>query len=451
MDSSFKEYVRKNQGRFVKDISRLVAQPSVSARNEGVEECAALVAEMIGEVGGKARTLRRKGSAPLVYGEVRSSRSEKTVLFYNHFDVQPEEPLDLWRSPPFKPEVRGGRLYGRGASDDKGELVARLKVVESYVNTHGEPPCNIKFCFEGEEETGSNGLGGYVAENPDLFECDAVLWEDGAVTLDGTPVVSLGVKGILYVEYALRMLKKDAHSAYAAILEAAPWKMVRLLSLLRDEGGRVLVPGWYDGVVDFTPGELELVREHPFDREFFEGTYGAKRFVGAQTPLELKKALESRPTANISGLWTGYEGPGEKTVLPAEVRCKMDFRLTMGQDPKKLYGNLRAYMDANGFGDVKTTVLDSEPAARVSPGDPWAKAAMNAGKMVYGKKSITELSGAGTSPFYVFRDRYQVPIVAIGISSPDAANHAPNENIRLDLLHKGMLWMAQTIENYVGA
>ncbi len=386
----------------------------------------------------------------MVYGEIKSSKSEKTILLYNHYDVQPEEPLELWKSPPFKPEVRKGRLYGRGASDDKGELVSRLKLIESYVKVYGEPPCNIKFCFEGEEETGSNGFPGYVSQNKELFRCDAALWEHGSITGEGRPIVSLGGKGTLYVEYAVRSLSQDAHSAHAAILPSAPWRMVWLLNLIKDQNERVLVPGWYDGVEEFTRAELKFLDGQPFDRKFFEDSYGPGEFVKASTDLELKTALQSRPTANIAGIWAGYQGVGMKTVLPAEIHCKMDFRLALGQDPKALFKKLRAYLDKNGFSDVKMTVLDSEPAARTLPSDPWAKAAMRAGEKVYGKKSVVELCSPGTSPFYLIRDTYGAPIVSIGISPPDASLHAPNENIRLDLLERGMVWIAQTFENYLG-
>jgi acetylornithine deacetylase/succinyl-diaminopimelate desuccinylase-like protein len=450
VDSRLKEHIHKNQGKFIEDISRLVSQRSVSARYEGIEDCSKLVSSMIKEIGGKSRILHQEGRAPLVYGEVKSSKSDKTIMLYNHYDVQPEEPLELWKSPPFKPEVRKGRLYGRGVSDDKGEFVARLKLIESYVKVYGEPPCNFKFCVEGEEETGSNGFERYIADNSDLFRCDAALWEYGSVTREGRPVVSLGGKGTLYVEYVIKSLKQDAHSAHAAILASAPWRMIWLLSKIKGADERILVPGWYDGVEKFTKADLKILAGNPFDRGMFEESYGAHDFVAASTDMELKEALESRPTANIAGIWAGYSGVGMKTVLPAEIHCKMDFRLALGQDPKILFKKLRAYLDKNGFSDVKMTVLDSEPAARTLPSEAWVKAAVRAGEKTYGKKAIVELCSPGTSPLYVIRDRYDAPVVSIGVSPPDASLHAPNENIRLDMLESGMLWIARTFDNYLG-
>jgi len=439
------------QPKLVRDLSRLVAQPSVSARREGIEECAELVKKMIEEIGGDAKILRVKNSAPLVYGEVKSPGSDTTLLFYNHYDVQPEEPLELWESPPFKPEVRKGRLYGRGASDDKGEFVARLKLVEAYVKAYGSPPCNIKFAVEGEEETGSNGFHDYVVGNPKLFKTDAALWEYGAVTGDGRPIVSLGGKGTLYVEFTVKMLTQDAHSANAAILPSAPWRLVRLLSMIKDEREHILVPGWYDGVESFTREELRVLEEQPFDRESFVRSYGVDRFASASTDMELKTAIQSRPTANIAGIWAGYSGTGMKTVLPAEAHCKMDFRLALGQDPKSLFKKLRAFLDDRGYQDVALKIMDSEPGARTPLNDPWARAAIRAGESVYGKKSVVELCSPGTSPMYVIMDQYKAPVVSIGVSPPDASLHAPNENIRLDLVEKGMLWIAQSVENYLSS
>jgi len=450
VDQKLKKYVSDNQSKVVEEISRLVAQPSVSARHYGIKECARLVSTMIKEIGGKSRILEIEGSAPLVYGEVKSSRSSKTILLYNHYDVQPEEPLELWKSPPFKPEIRRGRLYGRGVSDDKGEFVARLKLIEAYVKVYGEPPCNVKFAVEGEEETGSNGFGRYIKENSKLFQCDASLWEYGHVSGDGRPVVSLGGKGTLYVEYSLKSLKQDAHGANAAILTSAPWRMVHLLALIKDKKERILILGWYDGIEEFSNSDLRIIDVSPFDKKSFQEAYGTGAFIDEDsTDRELSVTLQSRPTANIAGLWAGYTGEGMKTVLPSEIHCKMDFRLAIGQNPKGLFKKLRQFLDENGYDDVKLQVLDSEPGSRTSSDDPWARAAVGAGESIYGKKSIIELCSPGTSPMHVIQNEYSAPVISIGVSPPDALLHAPNENIRLDLLEKGMLWIAETVEDYL--
>jgi acetylornithine deacetylase/succinyl-diaminopimelate desuccinylase-like protein len=446
VNPNFEKYVGEHINDFAKEVIRLASQPSVSARKEGIEECAGLVERMLKEIGATTRVLRMDGVAPLVYGEIRSSKSPKTVMFYNHYDVQPEEPLELWKSPPFKPEVRDGVIYGRGVSDDKGELVSRLKIVESYIKTAGEPPCNVKFCFEGEEETGSVHLGDYVSKYSELFKADAVVWEYGTVDTKGTPMVTLGVKGMIYVEFALRALSQDAHSSYAAILPSAPWRMVRLLNLLKDEKEMIKVPGWYDGVTDLADDELDLLQGQPFDGTEFKKTYGAERFLGGIGDDQAKKALVQRPTGNIAGIWSGYTGPGSKTVLPKEIHVKMDFRLVPEQDPQDLWGKLRKYLDDNGFADVEMHLESMEPAARTPYKHPFAQAAIRAAEKVYGRKPIVEIGSPGTGPLYLFTRRYNMPSVDIGVSAVDGGIHAPNENLKLENMRKGMLWIAETIE-----
>ncbi|HUH82671.1 MAG TPA: M20/M25/M40 family metallo-hydrolase [Nitrososphaerales archaeon] len=446
VDSKFEAYVADNLNRFADEVIRLSSQPSVSARNEGIEECAALVEEMLKEIGATTKVLRIDGAAPLVYGEVKGKRTDRTVMFYNHYDVQPEEPLELWKSPPFKPEIRDGVIYGRGVSDDKGELVSRLKIVESYAKTTGAPPCNVKFCFEGEEESGSVHLEEYVSKYSDLFKADAVVWEYGTVDVKGIPKVTLGVKGMIYLELVLKSLSQDAHSSYAAVLPSAPWRMVRLLNLLKDPNERVLVPGWYDRVTDLAEDELEVMKSMPFDGGEFRKTFGADKFLGGIGDDQAKKALIQRPTGNIAGIWAGYMGPGGKTVLPMEIHVKMDFRLVPEQDPQELWKSMRKYLDENGFADVEMKLESMEPAARTSHRHPFAQAAIRAAEKVYGTKPIVELSSPGTGPLYIFTRRYDMPSVDIGVSAEDGGIHAPNENLKLENLRKGIIWIAETIE-----
>jgi acetylornithine deacetylase/succinyl-diaminopimelate desuccinylase-like protein len=452
LDKQVAEYIHDNQSKFVDQIIRLASQPSVSARNEGIEECAALTKSMVEEIGATARLVRldKDGVAPVVYGELRSSKSSKTVLFYNHYDVQPEVPLELWKSPPFKPEVRGGRLYGRGVSDDKGELVSRLKLVEAYVKVHGEPPCNVKFCFEGEEEVGSPHLEQYVSRNPELFKADAVIWEYGKIYGEGKPVVSLGVKGMIYLEMTVRALSQDAHSMYAAALPSAVWRLVRLLEMIKDTHERILIPGWYDGVQDLTEDEMKLVESQPSEAQELLQTFGTKEFAGGMSVKQAAKSLIARPTANVAGIWAGYTGQGSKTVLPAEAHCKMDFRLVPNQDPDDLFAKFMSFLREHGYGDVEVRRETMEPAARTSYKSAFAQASIKAAKEVFALEPGIELSSAGTGPLYVFTRRYGVPALEIGVSPVDAAIHSPNENIRLDFLEKGMLWIAGTIQNYLG-
>ena len=445
VDDKFEKYVSENLNSFVNDIVRLASQPSVSARNDGVEECGILVEKMLEEIGATTKVLRVEGAPPLVYGEIKSGNSGKTILFYNHYDVQPEEPLELWKSPPFKPEVRDGVLYGRGVSDDKGELVSRIKIVESFLKTSGLP-CSVKFCFEGEEETGSVHLADYISKYGDLFNADAVVWEFGEVNPRGVPKVTLGVKGMIYLEFVLKSLSRDAHSSYAAALPSAPWRLVRMLNILKDKNERVLVPGWYDGVTDLSEDELAVLQDMPFDGEGLRKTFGAEKFVGGISDDDAKKALIQRPTGNIAGIWAGYTGPGSKTVLPKEIHAKMDFRLVPDQDPEDLWKKMRKYLDENGFADVEMNVESMEPAARTPYRNPFAQAAIRAAEKTYGQRPIIELGSPGTGPLYLFTRKYNMPSVDIGVSSEESMIHSPNENLKVKDLRNGMVWIGETME-----
>ncbi|MDV3244530.1 MAG: M20/M25/M40 family metallo-hydrolase, partial [Nitrososphaerales archaeon] len=336
-----------------------------------------------------------------------------------------------------------------GAADDKGELVSRLKLAEAYMKVNGEPPCNMKFCFEGEEEVGSPHLHDYVSKNRDLFKADGVFWEFGETDLEGRPHVSLGMKGMIYLEFVLKSLEADQHSSTAAVLPSAPWRLVRLLNTIKDDNERILVPGWYDAVENLTEEELGLVDQSIFDEKEYLGSHGSKAFLGEMSAQQVKKALVQRPTANIAGIWAGYQGPGSKTVLPKEIHCKMDFRLVPEQDPQDLLGKLRKHIDEEGFADVEIKLESMEPAARTNAKDPLARAAVKAGEEVWGKKPNVEVSSPGTGPLYIFTRDYGASAISIGVSSTDSGMHGPNEHLRLDYFQKGILWLGQTLEYFL--
>jgi acetylornithine deacetylase/succinyl-diaminopimelate desuccinylase-like protein len=237
---------------------------------------------------------------------------------------------------------------------------------------------------------------------------------------------------------------------YAAALPSAVWRLVKLLHLIKDSNERILIPGWYDKVKDLEEDELKLLEEQPSEAQELLSTYGAKEFAGGMSLAQAKKSLVERPTANIAGIWAGYTGPGSKTVLPAEAHCKMDFRLVPNQDPDELFGKFVSYLKANGYGDVEIVKETMEPAARTSYKSELAQAAIKGAKEVFRKDPVIEISSAGTGPLYIFTRRYGVAGLDIGISPIDAALHSPNENIRLDYLEKGMLWLGQTVENFLG-
>jgi acetylornithine deacetylase/succinyl-diaminopimelate desuccinylase-like protein len=241
------KHVDSNLNNLILDLQTLIRQPSVSAKNEGIEECAKLVKKLLKKSGLKSEILRlKKGVAPIVYAEIKSRQNPtKTLMFYNHYDVQPAEPFDLWDYPPFSGTRKGNKIFGRGATDDKGELITRIKAVEAYLKTTGDVPCNIKFVIEGEEETGSAHIEEYLKKYKKKFSCNGVIWEFGYVDAKNRPIIGLGMKGLLYVELSIKESIIDAHSSLAVLIKNPAWRLIDAIKTLRDSNGKILIKDWY--------------------------------------------------------------------------------------------------------------------------------------------------------------------------------------------------------------
>jgi len=444
------DYIDRNNDRFLEDLKRLARQPSVAAKSEGMKECADLVANMMRETGIETELLEIPSAFPIVYGEIKSKRNpDKTILFYNHYDVQPAEPLELWESPPFDPEIREGKIYGRGISDNKGNLVSRLKIIESWLRTEGDVPCNCKFLVEGEEEIGSVHLEQFFKKYWKKFACDGVVWEFGGVDNQDRPVITLGLKGMLYVELEISGLKRDTNSSRAAIVDNPAWRLVRALNTLKDEKDRILIPGWYEDVKPLSAKELEYLKKEPLYEKQMKEEFGIKSFIGGMRGLEAKRALVNKPTCTICGLASGWTGPGAKTVLPAKALAKVDFLLSLGQKPKVLLYKLKGHLKAKGFGDIVVREYAMEEAARTPPDNPLVEAAIKAGEDEYAKPPVVSISSPGTGPMYLFRNYLKAPCVCVGVEYPYDRGHSPNENLRLQDFLKGTKWLARTMDNFV--
>jgi len=421
----------------ISDLQTLIRQPSVSAKNEGLEECARLVGKIMRNSGIRSETLYlRKGVPPVVYGEVKSKQNpKKTLLFYNHYDVQPAEPFDLWKDKPFSGKIKGNKIFGRGSADDKGELITRIKAVESYLKTQGDVPCNVKFLVEGEEEIGSMHVERYLKKYKKKFSCDGIIWEFGYVDAKDRPIISLGMKGLLYVELSVTESIRDAHSSLAVLIENPAWRLLEALKTLRDVNGKILIKDWYQEVDAFTKNELKLIQSEPFDEKEFKKEYGIKRFVANKTGIAARKALVGEPTCNIAGFVSGYTGPGAKTVLPAQALVKIDFRLVPKMDPLKQLARLERHLRTNGFGDIKIRMIHGEAASKTKILDPFVSKVREAANESFGK-SIVSVSSAGTGPMYSFAKVLYAPCISIGGTYIFSRIHSPNEFARIDLLNK---------------
>ena len=443
------KYIDANMDGLISDLQLLIRQPSVSAKNEGIEECAMLVQKLLKKSGIKSEVLRlKKNIAPVVYGEVKSKQNpSKTLMFYNHYDVQPAEPFDLWDDPPFSGIRKGNKIFGRGSSDDKGELITRIKAVEAYLKTTGDVPCNIKFVIEGEEEIGSAHIEEYLKKYKKKFSCDGVIWEFGYVDSENRPIVGLGMKGLLFVELSVKESIRDAHSSLAVLIKNPAWRLIDAIKTLRDSDGKILIKDWYKEVTPLSKNDLEIIQKEPFDETVFKKEFGIKSFVGDKKGMAAKKALVGDATCNIAGFVSGYTGDGAKTVLPGEALVKIDFRLIPKMDPKKQVLRLKSHLKSKGFSDVDIKIFHGEAAARTKSSDPFVSHVKSAADKSFGK-SILNVSNAGTGPMYPFVKILKAPCISIGSTYIFSRIHSPNEFARIDLLNKTTKCMCLIMDNF---
>ena len=440
----------------MRSLQDLVRQPSVSATGEGLRECASLVAETLRRRGIPARILRlpgggRRRAPPVVFAHLRSSSNPgaPALLFYNHYDVQPAEPLGEWRRPPFGGEHAGGRVHGRGASDDKGELMARIGAVEAMLVARGDVPCGVKFVVEGEEETGSAHIGRYLRAHRREMSCGAVVWEFGHVDAAGRPVVGLGMKGLLYAELSASGPSHDAHSSLAPAIENPAWRVVGALGTLRSPDGRaVAVDGWNDGAEPLDAPSRKLLDADPLDARALAAGLGARGLAGGRTPDEAKRDLAAAPTCNIAGLLSGYTGKGAKTVLPARAAAKVDFRLVPGMDPRRLGPLLRGHLRRRGYGDVSVRVHAAVPAWRTDPADPFVRTVLDAAEAAHRRAPVLSVSSAGTGPMHAFATVLGAPCVSVGGTHVFARIHSPNEFMSTALLRRTAACMCLVADGF---
>lgn len=445
---SIDQYLEKHLDGSLQELVRLCSQPSVSAQNWGLVECADLVAELIRKRGFQVEIVQT-GGAPAVFAE-RKGQGKKTLIFYNHYDVQPAEPLELWDSPPFEPTFRDGKLYARGVSDDKGHITSRLLAIDALLDRDGELPCTVKFLVEGEEEAGSHPLEELVRSNKGKLAADACIWEFGGVDHREVPIQHLGLRGICYVELSVETASQDVHSGLGgSIFPNSAWRLVWALSTLKGPDEVINLPGFYDPVISPSATDRQLVAALPETADEYKSRYGVKSFLkGIQGGIELRIDEVFEPTCTICGLTSGYQGPGSKTILPARASAKVDFRLVPNQTPEQVLTALRAHLDDHGFHDVQIANLGSEPPARTDPNDPFIKLVIDAANEVYDfPMQIAPMSG-GSGPNHSFIHHLNLPIASSGISYPDAHTHAPNENIRQDLYLKGAKHIARIINAF---
>ncbi len=426
------EYIQSNQERFLQELFELLRIPSVSAdsrHKEDVRKAAEYVLKKLKEAGADKVELMETKGHPIVYGEKITDLQKPTVLVYGHYDVQPPDPLNLWNSPPFEPTVKDGKIYARGACDDKGQVYMHIKAFEIMMK-HNLLSCNIKFMIEGEEEVGSENLAAFVKENKAKLKADVILISDTSLISLDQPSITTGLRGLSYMEVEVTGPNRDLHSGVYGGAVANPANVLsKMIASLHDEDGRVTIPGFYDKVANLTAAERKLLNDAPFDLAEYKKELGIEEIRGEKGYTTLERT-GIRPTLDVNGIWGGYTGEGAKTVLPAKAHAKISMRLVPHQDMKEITKLFTQHFISIAPKSVKVKVIahhGGEPA--VTPTDSRAfKAASKAFEEVWGKSPIPTRDGGSIPIVALFKKELALDTVLMGFGLDTDALHSPNEH-----------------------
>jgi len=437
------EFLEQTREQGLKELEDFLRIPSISSQPEhadDVRRAAGHLAEQYERIGMENAEVIETEGHPVVYADWLKAPGKPTVLLYGHYDVQPVDPLDLWKSPPFEPIQQDGQLLGRGASDDKGQIALHWQAIQAWLNTTGELPLNLKVIAEGEEEIGSPHFKAFVEANAERLRTTYCVVSDTSMVAKGFPAITYALRGLVYFELRVEAATTDMHSGLLGGMAPNPAQaLAEILVRLKEPAGHVLVPGFYDGVRPLSEEERRQFARVPFDEAALKKTYGLTALHGEPgfTPTERNWA---RPTLEVNGIWGGYQGPGAKTIIPAWAAAKISCRLVPDQDPKAVAQALREYIDEVAPKTVRVSVAELS-----GHGDPWItpidhpliQAAGRALSRVYGREPALIRSGGSIGAVEVMARRLSAPCLLVGFVLPDSLAHAPNERLDLDSFHLG--------------
>lgn len=443
------DWIDANADECVRDLQRLVRQPSISAQDIGLRECAALVREMMHDDGLPADFHELAEGPPVVFGHLEAKKPAKTILCYSHYDVQPPEPLDEWtHGGPWSAEIVDGVLYGRGSTDNKSGVLAFQKAAKAFLQVRGEVPVNLKFLIEGEEEIGSPNLAAWAEQNQELLEADGMHCLDGSMeTGTEVPDVSLGLKSVLFVELIARGAKMDVHSLNFPLVESPVWELIWALNTILDRDRKILIEDWEEGIWQLGPDDEQQLEDKAarVDLNALKEEWGISEFALGRDGVDAIRARTYEPTANIQGMIAGYTGPGRKTIIPNEARVRMDFRLIPNIQPADAIRKIKAHLVKHGFGHIEVEAFDgAEPPYKISVKEDISQAIIAAATEVYGELPVVNgVSAEGAILRHVW-----IPCVLTGFANPGANLHAPDENIEVDKYLKGIKYAAAIMEEF---
>ncbi len=449
-------FIQSNKDRFLDELKTFLRIPSISTLPEhatDVRRAAEFVAESLRKAGLENVEIIPTAKHPLVYADWLHAPGKPTVLCYGHYDVQPPDPVDEWKTPPFEPEIRDGNLYARGSSDDKGQMYMHVKAVEALRAVNGKLPLNVKFLIEGEEEVGGESVAKYVAENPQKLKADVALVSDTSLYAEGIPTLCIGLRGLVYTEIEARGPARDLHSGlYGGAAPNAVFGLVELLSKLKDANGHIQIPGMYDDVQPPAPAEKQSWTTLPFNESDFQ-----KREVGAaaltgEKGFTVLERVWARPTLEVHGIAGGFTAAGAKTVIPAKATAKVSMRLVPNQDPDKIIAAYKEFVKENTPAGIETEVrvLSAGPAISVNPDHPAIAVASRAFRDILGRDTVFIRSGGSIPIVGDFAKHLKIPTILMGFGLPDDGLHSPNEKYKLSNYYSGIMTIAHFFEQYGG-
>ena len=444
MNPTVIDFINTSRDRYLEELKQYLAIPSVSAlpeHNEDMRRCAAWTADQMQAIGLQNVRVIDTAGHPVVYGDWLNAPGAPTVLFYGHYDVQPVDPVDQWISPPFEGTVRDNELFARGATDDKGQLFMHLKALEAYLRQDGRLPINVRAIFEGEEEIGSPNLDQFIREHKDELACDVVVISDSPMFDRGVPSICFGLRGLAYFQVDLRGTTTDLHSgSFGGAVANPAFVLAQVLSQMKDRGGRIKIPGFYDDVRELTEREREEYKRLPFNEKQYRKGLGAPKLHG-ETGYSTLERVWARPTFEVNGLLAGFTGEGAKTVIPATAMAKVSMRLVPNQDPDKIARLFEDYVRKASPKSVELKVT------RMHGGMPWmteldnrfVQAAARAIELGFGKSPVYTREGGSIPVVSTFQSVLNAPTVLFGVGLPDENAHAPNEKLDLENFFGGII------------
>jgi acetylornithine deacetylase/succinyl-diaminopimelate desuccinylase-like protein len=447
------KYINENRESFINELKDFLRIPSISTSAENkkdINDCANFVMGKLKQAGMSRVEVFQSEGHPIVYGEWLGAPGKPTILVYGHYDVQPVDPIDLWNSPPFEPTVKDGKIYARGATDDKGQVFMHFKSVESFFRTVGSPPLNIKFLIEGEEEIGSEHLEPFINNNLDLLKCNAVLISDTSLYAPGIPTLTYGLRGLAYMEVEITGPNRDLHSGTFGGAVGNPINtLAQMISKLHDKDGKITIPGFYKDVIKLTKKERDNYKLLKFSEKKFAKELGVSKLHGEKGFSSLERTW-ARPTLDCNGIFGGFTGKGAKTVLPSKATAKISMRLVPNQDPNKVAKQFEKHIKklAPKHVKVKVSNLHGGFPSMTSLDSRASIAAANAMAKAFGKKTVFIREGGSIPIVTVFAKKLKAPVVLMGLGLNSENLHSPNEHFDLNHFHLGIISSANFIKEF---